>query len=205
MHSGCLRSQVQRAFADTAYRERRPLRPQQVRWAGRAWTCRTCFNSAVPGQPYRSSRPQQTQLHAFRRPPSSSSNEPSFSHSSIVDITAEPATTSGRDSDDDRSPQHRPNIIWRALAAGMGILQAAFQWMRTHLKPWKLFDRCHLYRHLVTMLLGIPHCKPTTRHTTQSLVLSASLRTLKLCLTCNMLACAGHVHVHSCKGVHGRL
>lgn len=141
MHSGCLRSQVQRAFADTAYRERRPLRPQQVRWAGRAWTCRTCFNSAVPGQPYRSSRPQQTQLHAFRRPPSSSSNEPSFSHSSIVDITAEPATTSDRDSDDDRSPQHRPNIIWRALAAGMGILQAAFQWMRTHLKPWKLFDR----------------------------------------------------------------
>ena len=147
MNSGCLRPHVQRAFADTAYRERRHVRLPRVRWAGGAWTCRTCFSCAVPRQPYRDSRPQQTRAHAFRRPPSSSSpTEPSFSHSPVVDITAEPATTSGRDSNEDNSPQHRPNILWRAVAAAVGISQSVFQWLRAHFKPWKLLDRYHFGR-----------------------------------------------------------
>ena len=141
MHGGCVRPQARQAFADTAYRERHPLRLQRLRPAGEAYACRKCFSNAVRRRPCSVSRPQQTQMQAFRRPPPSGPSEPSFSHSPVVDITAEPATTSGRESDDDNSQQPRPNIIWRAAAAAIGIAQSAFQWLRTHLKPWKLFDR----------------------------------------------------------------
>lgn len=143
MHGGCARPQAQQAFADTAYREIRPVRLQHLRPAGWAYTCRKCFRTTVRSRPCSVSRPQHTQMQAFRRPPASGPSEPSFSHSPVVDITAEPATTSGRKSDDDNSQQPRPNIIWRAAAAAIGIAQSVLRWLRTHLKPWKLFDRCN--------------------------------------------------------------
>lgn len=142
MHGGCVRPQAQRVFADIAYRERRPVRLQRVRPAGGACACQNCF-SLTARRRQRHSRTQNTQMQAFRRPPSSGPSEPSFSHSPIVDITAEPATASGRESDDDNSQQPRPNIIRRAAAAAIGIAQSMFQWLRKYLKPWKLFDRCN--------------------------------------------------------------
>lgn len=140
MHGWCVRPQAHRVFADTAYRERRPVRLQRVRPAGEACACQNCF-SLTARRRQRDSRTQHARMQAFRRPPSSGPSEPSFSHSPIVDITAEPATTSGRESDDDNSQQPRPNIIRRAAAAAIGIAQSMFQWLRKYLKPWKLFDR----------------------------------------------------------------
>lgn len=155
MHGGCVKPQAQQSFADTAYRENRPLRLLRLRPAYGAYTCRKCFSNTVRRRPCRVSRPQHTEMQAFRRPPPSGPSEPSFSHSPVVDITAEPATTSGRESDDDNSQQPRPNIIRRAAAAAIGIAQSVFQWLRTHLKPWKLFDRCNRLQIAVIMVTYI--------------------------------------------------
>ena len=153
MHGGCLKPHTQQVFADTAYKENYLLGLQRLRPAGGAYTCRNCFSNTVRRRTCSASRPQHNQTQAFRRPPSSGPSEPSFSHSPVVDITAEPATTSGRESDDDNSQQPRPNIIWRAAAAAIGIAQSVFQWLRTHIKPWKLFDRCNPLQNAVIMVL----------------------------------------------------
>ena len=152
MQGGCVRPQAQQAFTDTAYRQRRSLRLQRLRPADRAYTCRNCFSNTVRRRPCSAGRPQHTQMLAFRRSPSTGPSDSSFSQSPVVDITAEPATTSGRESNDDNSQQPRPNIIWRAAAAAIGIAQSIFQWVQTHLKPWKLFDRCNPLQNAVIMV-----------------------------------------------------
>ncbi|KAL0045972.1 hypothetical protein WJX82_010072 [Trebouxia sp. C0006] len=80
-------------------------------------------------------------MQAFQRPNSEGSSDPAFSRLPVVDITAETVSTSGRGNDDDRDQQHKPNIVRRAVAAAVGLLQSALQWVQAHLKPWKLFDR----------------------------------------------------------------
>ena len=199
MHGGCVRPQVQRAFADTAYRERRHLRLQRVHLAAGTNTCRNCSN-IVRRRPYCGSRPQHTQMQAFRRPTSSSPSEPTFSDSPVVDITAEPATTSGRDSENGDSQQHRPSIIRRAAAAAVGILHTMFQWLRTHLKPWKLFDRCNLHK------LGCDHGSGPTTSTLHS---TCNVCCFKDCLYAEPTFHVQHVDLHiasaSLQGVQGDL
>ncbi|KAL0043414.1 hypothetical protein WJX79_004095 [Trebouxia sp. C0005] len=80
-------------------------------------------------------------MQAFQRPTPEGSSDPTFSRLPVVDITAETVSTSGRGSDDDRDQQHKPNIVRRAVAAAVGLLQSSLQWVQAHLKPWKLFDR----------------------------------------------------------------
>lgn len=83
-------------------------------------------------------------MQAFQRPTPEGSSDPTFSRLPVVDITAETVSTSGRGSDDDRDQQHKPNIVRRAVAAAVGLLQSSLQWVQAHLKPWKLFDRSAL-------------------------------------------------------------
>lgn len=84
----------------------------------------------------------QTRMQAFTWPEPEMPNDPAFSRLPVVDITAETVSTSGRGSDDNKDQQHEPNILRRAAAAAVGLLQSSMQWLQAHLKPWKLFDRC---------------------------------------------------------------
>ena len=146
MHLECMQPSAQRVLVKPVYTTRRPLGlvcgPQAV-WPP---ACTSWLSHTGHRRLYTGSRPQRNRSHAFRRSGLDNHSDSSFTRSPVVDITAEPATTSGRDSNDDNSQQHRPNIIRRAAAAALGILQATVHWLRTHLKPWKLFDRCLFYR-----------------------------------------------------------
>lgn len=153
-HSGCIRLQRQQIFVDTKSYKCRP-RLRCTSEAVKTAACPSCFGSTVHRPLYGISKPRSVQVQAFRRPASDTPNDPAFSRSPVVDITSEPATTSGRDSDEDNSQQNRGNIIRRAAAAAAGILQSTVQWLRTHLKLSKLFDR---YAPLACCVTCFLHC-----------------------------------------------
>ena len=135
MLSSSSRPVSQRPFVATAFGERRPLKLQRPSRHTEAFACVCGVRHLRNIASHSSRRPGQSHLHAFRR--------------SVSDGAGEPATTSGRDSNDDDS-QDRPNIIRRAAAAAAGILQSTAHWLQARLKPSKLFDRCPisaLYRH----------------------------------------------------------
>lgn len=142
MQCACTGPRLHSTFADTAYREHRRFGWQRQRPIRNA--CPSWLELSLHRQPNRTarlSRVPQTNMQAFQRPASDGSSDPAFSRLPVVDITAETVSTSGRGSDDDRDQQHKPNIVRRAVAAAVGLLQSALQWMQAHLKPWKLFDR----------------------------------------------------------------
>ena len=145
MQCACTGPRLHSTFADTAYREHRKFGWQRQRPIRNA--CPSWLEFSLHRQPNRTarlSRVPQTNMQAFQRPASDGSSDPAFSRLPVVDITAETVSTSGRGSDDDRDQQHKPNIVRRAVAAAVGLLQSALQWMQAHLKPWKLFDRSAL-------------------------------------------------------------
>ena len=142
---------LHRTFADTAYREHRSFALQRQR--PRRNACPSWLELSLHRQPHRTARLNrrpQTSMQAFQRPNSEGSSDPAFSRLPVVDITAETVSTSGRGSDDDRDQRHKPNIVRRAVAAAVGLLQSALQWVQAHLKPWKLFDRSVLAVLLIT-------------------------------------------------------
>lgn len=145
MQCACTGPRLHSTFADTAYREHRRLGWQ--RQSPRRNACPSWLELSLHRQPHisaRLNRVPQTNMQAFQRPTSEGPSDPAFSRLPVVDITAETVSTSGRGSDDDRDQQHKPNIVRRAVAAAVGLLQSALQWMQAHLKPWKLFDRSAL-------------------------------------------------------------
>ncbi|DBA78662.1 TPA: hypothetical protein ACH3X1_008580 [Trebouxia sp. C0004] len=142
MQCACTGPRLHSTFAATAYRECRRLGCQ--RQSPRRNACPSWLELSLHRQPHRTarlSRVPRTSMQAFQRPTSEGSSDSAFSRLPVVDITAETVSTSGRGSDDDRDPQHKPNIVRRAVAAAAGLLQSTMQWMQAHLKPWKLFDR----------------------------------------------------------------
>ena len=145
MQCACKGPRLHRTFADTAYRENRSLAWQRQR--PRRNACPSWLELSLHRQPHRTARLNrlpQTNMQAFQRPNSEGSSDPAFSRLPVVDITAETVSTSGRGNDDDRDQQHKPNIVRRAVAAAVGLLQSALQWVQAHLKPWKLIDRSML-------------------------------------------------------------
>lgn len=153
MQRGCVRPQVHSLFVDTAYREHRNIVAQRARAIAEHTAPPSCLSLSLhrPHIAARRSQGSHTCMQAFRRPTPEGSGDPAFSRLPVVDITAETVSTSGRGSDDDRDPQHKPNIVRRAVAAAVGLLQSSLQWVQAHIKPWKLFDRSAL------TVLSTPH------------------------------------------------
>ncbi len=190
MQCACTGPRLHRTFADTSYREHRSLawqRQRPRRNACPSWLELSLHRQPQPHRTARFNGLPQINMQAFQRPSSEGSSDPAFSRLPVVDITAETVSTSGRGSDDDRDQQHKPNILRRAVAAAVGLLQSALQWVQAHLKPWKLFDRS------VFAALAITESCLTRQHSSAT-----------LCnVTCMFAANAGtHQHVdcwpHTC-------
>lgn len=150
MQRGCTRPQVPSLFADIAYREHRKYGWQRARTSTGQSACVSCLKLSLQRQPRAFAlhgRFQQLRMQALQRPGPDVPGDPAFSQLPVVDITAETVSTSGRGSDDNDNQQHEPNVLRRVVAAAGVLLQSSLHWLRAHLKPWKLFDRCASRHH----------------------------------------------------------
>ena len=137
---GCTAPQIQTCVNDTAYREQRKHGWQRCRFITGKTACPTLVDPRLH-RLQRLGRASRTCLQAVNLSGPGRSGDPAFDRLPVVDITAESVSTSGRGVENNRDQQPRPNIVWRAAAAAVGLIQAMVQWLQAHVKPWRLFDR----------------------------------------------------------------
>ena len=82
-----------------------------------------------------------SRVQAYKKPLQHGHDDSFYNSTPVVDTTAEEVSTSGRGSDDDRDPEHRPNILKRAATAAVGLASAFLNWLKSNARLKRLLDR----------------------------------------------------------------